>query len=370
MTVAVVGLGAVGSAAAHWLAAAGHRVIGFDRWSPPHTHGSSHGESRITRATAWEGAQYVPLVRRANELWDALEQECKESLRARCGGLFVGFPDEYHVAGSRDSAERTGLAYEVLPAEEIARRWPHLVVPDGMVGFLDPGAGVLYPERILRALHRTAISRGAQLHCDEAVTSWRADGDGVCVTTARGARHADRLILCTGSWMPEVLAPLGASLTVERLSLHWFEERAGAPPFRAEDSPVLLLSDGHGHATAVFPALGGCIKAAGHGSGEYVTAESVDRDIRVTDIAPVESLVRRYLPRHLGAHQRSATCLYTNTPHGHFIVDHHPEHPQIVLGSPCNGFGFKFASATGEMLAAMAVSGAMPVDPTPWQLPR
>jgi sarcosine oxidase len=369
-TVAVVGLGAIGSAAAHALAAAGHRVLGFDRWSPPHTHGSTHGESRITRATAWEGAQYVPLVRRANELWGALEQESDAALRAQCGGLFIGRPDEYHVAGSRDSAERTGLPYELLEGGEIVRRWPHLVVPDGMVGFVDPGAGVLYPERILRVLHRAATSHGAQLHFDEAVTSWRADGDGVCVSTARRTTHADRLILCTGAWMPEVLTPLGVSLTVERLTLHWFAERADAPEFHAEDTPVLLLSDGHGHATAAFPTLGGCIKAAGHGSGEFATAESVDRDIRVTDIAPVEALVRRYLPHHLGAHQHSATCLYTNTPHGHFILDHHPEHPQIVLGSPCNGFGFKFASASGEILANLAVNAPLLVDATPWRLPR
>lgn len=370
LTVAVVGLGAVGSAAAHWLAAAGHRVLGFDRWAPPHTHGSTHGESRITRATAWEGAQYVPLARRANELWDALEAESREVLRSRCGGLFIGLPDEYHIRGSRDSADRTGLPYEVLPSDEVTRRWPYIVVPDGMVGFLDPGAGVLYPERILRAQHRAAMQRGARLQFDEPVTSWRADGDGVSVTTDRGTIRADRLILCAGAWMPDVLAPLGVTLTVERLTLHWFAERAEAPPAGAGQAPVLLLSDGHGHATAAFPVLGGCIKAAGHGSGEYATATTVDRDIRVTDIAPVEALVRRYLPRHIGAHQRSATCLYTNTPHGQFILDRHPEHPQIVLGSPCNGFGFKFASATGEMLAAMAVDAEPPVDPTPWRLPR
>lgn len=370
LSVIVVGLGAVGSAAAHWLAAAGHRVRGFERWRPPHTHGSTHGESRITRATAWEGAQYVPLVRRANELWDALADEAGAVLRARCGGLFIGHPDEYHVAGSRDSAQRTALPYEMLEAAEITRRWPHLVVPEGMVGFSDPGAGVLYPERILQALHQAAIARGAELHFDEAVTSWRPEGTGVAVTTARGTTHADRLILSTGAWMPEVLAPMGVSLQVERLTLHWFEVRADAPRFGAEETPVLLLSDGHGHGTAAFPTLGGCIKAAGHGSGEFTTAATVDRDIRVTDIAPVETLVRRYLPRHLGAHQHSSTCLYTNTPHGHFILDHHPEHSQIVLGSPCNGFGFKFASATGEILAAMAVGAVPPVDPTPWRFPR
>lgn len=369
-TVIVVGLGAVGSAAAWRLAAAGHHVIGFDRWSTPHTHGSTHGESRITRVTAWEGSQYVPLAKRANVLWDLLQQSTPAILGARSGALFVGLPDEYHVAGSRASAERAGLPYEMLSQAEMARRWPHLEVRDDMVGFLDPSGGVLYPERIVRAMHSAARQAGAALHFDEAVTSWRADGDGVSVSTARGVTRADRLVLCTGAWMPDVLAPLGVPLTIERQTLHWFRERAEAPPFHADATPVLLLSDGHGHTTAAFPTLGGCIKTAGHGSNEYGTAETIDRDIRVTDIAPVETLVRRYLPQHLGAHQQSATCLYTKTPDGHFILDQHPEHPQIVLASPCNGIGFKFASATGEILAALATGGSTVVDPSPWRLRR
>lgn len=369
LSVIVVGLGAVGSGALHALAAAGHRVVGFDRWSPPHTHGSTHGESRITRATAWEGAQYVPLVKRANLLLDSLEAKAGHPLRARSGGLFVGYTHEYHVSGSIASAEATGLPYELLERDELARRWPHLHVPEGMVGFLDPGAGVLYPERIVRTQQTMARSAGAELRLDEPVTGWRAEGTGVVVTTGQGTTRADRLILCTGAWMPEVLATLGVTLRVERQTLHWFAERPDAPPLDVAHTPVLLLSNGEGHATAAFPALNGCIKAAGHGSGEFGDVASIDRDIRVTDIAPVEQLLHRFLPQHIGAHQQSATCLYTNSPSGHFIIDRHPEHPQIVLGSPCNGFGFKFAAATGEMLAALATDAALPVDPAPWRLP-
>lgn len=369
MNVVVVGLGAVGSAAVQALTAAGHRVTGFDRWSPPHTHGSTHGESRITRATAWEGAQYVPLVRRANELIAQLASTSDRPLRAATGGLFVGFTHEYHIAGSIASAEAAGLPYELLERDELARRWPHLRVPEGMVGFLDPGAGVLYPERILRAQQRVAVAAGADIRLDERVTAWRADGAGVAVTTDRGSTRADRLILCTGAWMPETLAALGVTLRVERQTLHWFAERPDAAPFDAAHTPVLLLSNGAGHTTAVFPSLGGCIKAAGHGSNDFGDADSIDRDIRVTDIAPVEQLLHRYLPQHIGAHQQSATCLYTNTPSGHFILDRHPEHPQVVLGSPCNGFGFKFAAATGEILAALATDAAPAIDPSPWRLP-
>jgi sarcosine oxidase len=366
----VVGLGALGSAAALHLARAGWDVLGIDRWTPPHRHGSTHGESRITRATAWEGAQYVPLVARANAILADLAAESGLTLGVRCGGLFVGRAHEFHIAGSKASADATGLPYELLDRAAMARRWPEVVVPEGMVGFFDPGAGVLYPERIVETQLRLAEQAGAEFVFEAEVLDHGVDGDAAWVRTAAGAVHADRVLLCAGAWMPDVLEELGVALTVERVSQHWFRERAGAPARHAGIAPVLLASDGHGHATAAFPTLDGRIKGAGHGSGVFTTADVVDREIRPADIAPVESLLRQWLPQHIGAHSESATCLYTCTPHQQFILDRHPEHPQLLYGSACNGFGFKFAAASGEILAALAQGVAPPVDPTPWRLPQ
>lgn len=367
--VIVVGLGAVGSAAAWRLAAAGHRVLGFDRWSPPHAFGSTHGESRVTRVSAWEGAQYVPLVRRANALWSELASASGTLLFQQSGGLFLGRDEDLYVAGSRASADAHGAPYEMLDAREVRRRWPHLAPYEWMVGFHDPGAGILRPEAILRAEHAAARAGGAALHPGEAMRDWRVEGDGVVVTTARGEYRAERLILCTGAWMPALLAPLGLDLRVERTTQHWFAVEPGAPAMGPEEAPIVLACDDGVHATAIFPALDGAVKVAAHGSGDFVTAEGVDRAIQPRDIAPARTMVRRYVPRGIGAHLRGAACLYTHTPSGHFILDRHPEHPQVVLGSPCGGFGFKFSAATGEVLAALATGGVPPVDPTPWRLP-
>jgi len=51
------------------------------------------------------------------------------------------------------------------------------------------------------------------------------------------------------------------------------------------------------------------------------------------------------------------TCLFTNTPDEHFILDLLPGYPQIVIASPCSGHGFKFASVIGEILADLAQRG-------------
>lgn len=370
MQVIVVGLGAVGSAAAWRLAEMGHRVTGLDRWSPPHVHGSTHGETRITRVTAFEGAAYVPLVQRANALWRTLPGAPEEPHGCQNGGLFLAPAEDLLIAGSILSAEVTGVPFELLDAEEVVARWPHLTPSEGQVGFVDPGAGLLFPERIVRAMFARARALGAALRTDETMTDWRADGVGVAVTTDRGSYRADALILCTGAWMTEVLAPLGVGLLVERQTLHWFAAPHDAPPFGPEHAPIHLVADARTHVTGVFPTVDGAIKVAIHGGGEFAPVEQIDRSVRVGEIEEAAGVLRRFFPRLLGAHLRSATCLYTITPSGDFILDRHPEHPQVALGSPCNGFGFKFSAATGEALACLATGAPPPVDLAPWRLPR
>jgi len=236
-------------------------------------------------------------------------------------------------------------------------------VPEGMIGVVDPGAGILLPEPILEAMHASARHHRADLRFDEPLVSWAADGAGVTVTTSRETLRADALILATGAWMTEQLAPLGIPLTIERQTLHWFDARRDAPV-----RPVLIVTDGHDHATVIFPTRDGQVKAAGHGTNEECDPDSVDRMIRTSDITPVAKLLDTWLPGDAGMHRRAATCLYTRTPSGHFILDHHPAHRRVVLASPCNGYGFKFASAVGEGLAALVTGDEPAVSLAPWRI--
>lgn len=362
----VVGLGAVGSAAAFHLARAGAAVVGFDRWRPPHRFGSTHGESRITRATAWEGARYAPLVARAQRLWQELAQRTAHRYFDACGGLFVGHPHEYHVAGSLASARAAGLAHELLDRAEIARRYPWLVVPEGMVGFVDPGAGVLAPERIVEDQLAAATTLGAELRFDVDVHGFDAQGDGVRVETTAGRFTADALVLSAGGWLAQLDGWTGPALEVERVTQHWFDEPVGVAP--RLDAPVLLLSDGADHATAVFPTRAGRIKVAGHGSARVGPIAALDREIDADDVAGAERVLREFLPRHAGSHRDSSSCFYTRTPSGHFVIDRMPGAPQVAFASACNGFGFKFSAAVGEALAALALGAELPVDVSPWRL--
>ena len=88
----VAGLGGMGSAAAYHLAGRGERVLGLERFTPAHDKGSSHGQSRIIRQAYFEDPAYVPLLLRAYELWERLEEETSEDLMTLSGGLMIGPP--------------------------------------------------------------------------------------------------------------------------------------------------------------------------------------------------------------------------------------------------------------------------------------
>lgn len=365
--IVVAGLGAAGAAAAWHLSASGHTVIGLERWRPPHPHGSSHGETRLTRVTAFEGPQYVPLAQRAHELWRQLERQSGQQLFEQVGVLFVGQAHETIVAGTAGSAQHHAVACQRLSPGEAVLRLPGLRIAAAEQVLCDPGAGILRLEQCLGAFLSVAARAGAELRFGEPMLGWEIDGDGVSVETAQGRIRADALIIAMGAWMPPLLEPLGLACVIERQTMHWFE--AGVPD--EPDRPVLLASDGHDHATVIFPPRGGFVKVAGHGSANVApTPEAVDREVHPEDIAAAATALDRWLPGRHGALHHARTCLYTRTPQGHFLLDRHPAHPQVVLASPCNGFGFKFAPATGELLAALALREQPRVWSPSWRFPQ
>src|SRR6266496_1847299 len=103
--VIIVGLGAMGSAAAFHLARRGQRVLGLDRFAPPHAYGSSHGKTRIIREAYFEHPLYVPLIQRAYELWAELESGSGSRLFRQTGGLMIGRPESAVVSGAKRSAQ-------------------------------------------------------------------------------------------------------------------------------------------------------------------------------------------------------------------------------------------------------------------------
>jgi sarcosine oxidase len=348
--VVVVGLGAMGSATAYHLARRGYRVLGVDRFGPGHSNGSSHGDSRIIRELYYEHPLYVPLVRRAYDLWIELEAESDSTLMHLTGGLMLGRPEAGVVAGSRAAAIEHHIPYEELPAREIRRRFPVLEPPDDFVGIWDGRAGYLEPETATGAHLRLAERAGATLRFGETVVAWSDRG----VTTTAGRYTADRIVLAAGAWMTSLVPEL--PLVVERQVLVWFD---GSYP-----GPVVLCEHEPGQASYWFPRLDTGVKASLYHGGETVAdPNTVRRSVDAGEIQALRTALASVVPSLARAPVRDCTtCLFTNTPDARFVIDRHPEHSNVVLLSPCSGHGFKFASAIGEAGADL-VTGRPPFIP-------
>jgi sarcosine oxidase len=356
--VIVVGLGAMGSAAALHLARRGRRVLGLERFTPAHDRGSSHGNSRIIRQAYFEDPAYVPLVLRSYELWREAERAAEVELLTITGALMIGAPGSEAVEGSLRSARQWGLDHEVLDAASLARRFPTFAPDPGTVAVFEPGAGVLRPELAVSTLLRLAAEAGAELRFSEPALGWAGGGD-VSVTTAGGTVRADRLVVCPGAWAPDLLADLGVPLTVERQVQFWFEPAGDVEAFGPGRFPVWLWDDGDRmfYGLPAIDGAAGGVKAAWHRAGQRCDPDALDRAVSAGEVDEIRETVRRRVPLLPGRFLRGVPCMYTNTPDEHFVLGFHPRHPQVVVACGFCGHGFKFAPVIGEIVADLLVDG-------------
>lgn len=362
--VTVIGLGAFGSAVAHSLAERGYSVLGLDRFQPPHDRGSSHGGSRMIREAYFEAPFYVPLVQLAYERWAALEQRSGVRLLEMTGGLVVGPEAGELVTGCLASAAEHGLAFERLTAQEVGNLYP-FVPPAGAAAVLEPRAGILAPEACIEAFLRLATDAGAALRFGEPVESWELQGGTVLVRTARGEYRARRLVVCAGAWTGSLFPDLGLPLTVERTVQYWFRPtltEPGDPDSRLTLCPVWAWEYQAGKIWYGFPDRGEGVKMGLHHGRAIPGPEALDREVGEHEIDFMRKLLGRYMPEASGPCLRTAACMYTNTPEGHFLIDRHPGHSQVWFATGGSGHGFKFASALGGLLAAAVVEEEVGFD--------
>lgn len=354
----VLGAGGVGSAAMWQLARRGLRVLGLDRFAPPHDRGSSHGQTRIIRQAYFEHTDYVPLALESYRLWAELEQHAGKRLLYPTGLLEMGPPDGIVVPGVLRAAREHGLDVEELSAREATERWPAFRAADDMAAVFERTAGFLRVEECVRAALVASQDSGAELRVGVNVLGWSSADDGVHVETSAGRFTAQRLVITAGAWAGPLLADLDLRLLVRRKAVMWHESDdahtrmdAGFPCYLFETPSGIFYG---------FPELDGRgLKAAEHSGGEAVNDPlTVDRSLREEDKAPVEAFLRAHLPAAKIPCREHSVCLYTMSPDESFIVDRHPGDERVVFAAGLSGHGFKFAPALGAALADMAAHGA------------
>ena len=354
----VIGLGAMGSATLDQLARrepGARRILGLEQYPARHTLGSSHGHHRMIRRSHWVPA-FRPLVDRAWELWRDLEAETGVDLLRITGEVALLGADSVRMLRASDDNELAGTR-DLLDEATLQQQFPGFRLDEGMLATYEATAGYLRPEEAVEAAMQRAQANGAVVRRPEAVLGWAVDGDGVVVTTASGEERADRLVLCAGAYTEELLRERGLPLQVVRIVNAYFEpERPdlwnvenGAPDF------LIGVPGASYYGMSSVDGIG--VKIGHHYHGEQTTARTIRRDVDDAEVQALRDVLDRFMPGSTGTVKAVATCMYTMTPDENYIIETHPEHPQVSYACGFSGTGFKFTPVIGEIMADLASSG-------------
>ena len=363
---AVIGLGAMGSAALAHLAARGRKVIGFEAFSPAHSLSSSHGDSRIIRLGYFEDPSYVPLLRRAYENWRALERDTGTDVLTITGVLQIGRPDSPIVSGTLASCHAYGLDHQVLDAGAMAQRYPAFALDPDEIAVFEAQGGFVRPEAAVAAHLALARRHGAAMRMATRVTALEPDDAGVTLRLGAERIRVRRVVVATGPWIAELVPALAALATPIRQVVAWYEPKDAAATALGT-MPVFLRDAGPVGSFFGFPALDGAgVKVGKHAHFREAIGDPdhPNAPVNEADTALLDDFIARRLPLAAGARRDTATCRYTMLPGEDFLLDQLPGEPNIVVASPCSGHGYKFASVVGEILADLAENGATgwPID--------
>ncbi|WP_028745856.1 N-methyl-L-tryptophan oxidase [Rhizobium mesoamericanum] len=356
--VAVIGLGAMGSAALSFLAARGAKTIGIDAYFPAHALSSSHGDSRLIRLGYFEDPSYVPLLQRAYRNWRDLETRLRADVLTITGVLQIGADDGKVVAGTRASCRMHGLPHEVLDRADMARRFPAFQLDEDEIAVLDPQGGYLRPEVAVMGYLKLAAQDGAVLHFGERVTVIETSDGGVKIRTADGQYRAKKVVVATGSWIAELVPQLQAHAVPIRQVVAWYQPRDG---FATEPQrmPCFLRDEGAEGSYFGFPAIGvDGVKVGRHAHfREPIDPNQPNPPVNDADTSLLDGFISKRVPAAAGLRVNAVTCRYTMLPSEDFLLDLAPGNPNVVVASPCSGHGFKFTSVVGEILADLALEG-------------
>jgi sarcosine oxidase len=360
--VIVVGLGGAGSSAVYHLARRGIRVLGIDQAGPANDSGSSHGGSRIVRLAYAEGPDFVPLLLRAHELWDELGDVVGQPVLHRCGVLFIGRPGSEVVADTLASARDYKFTHETLSASQLRLRSPRIAVVEDVDACLDPRAGIVVPEEVVKLHSRLAGEHGATLHYNEPLVEWSASEAGAVARTTSGTHEAGYIVFCSGAWSTRLLGALVRPLRVQRQVQHWFEvlpEHAAA--FDPACFPVHVWDDDHlFYCMPMLDGSAGGLKCCLERNPPETTPEQIDRSITPEEIATVQRTLGYHLPGIAGRWLRSSVCMYAATADNRFLIGPIPGAPRVVMAAGLGGHGFKFTPAIGELVADIVEQQANP----------
>lgn len=363
----VIGLGAVGSAALYFLSKGIPSVLGIDRFDPPHSMGSSHGETRISRLAVGEGQEYVKLAKRSQDIWHSLEEESSEKLFCRVGGILLDSGtqswNKYGGSSFFDTtckiAESEAIPHEILHREMIQKRFPGFELGDEARGYVEPSAGYVFPERIIRTQLELAEKNGAKIQINQPVQSIRQNNGWVEIELSQERIRARQVLISAGGWIKDFLGvEEKIKFKICRQVLHWVAVQKGSPMAKLDS--VFMWGYGPNPTDFLygFPSLDGeTLKIATEQFDETGHPDLLQRSVSQAEKDRFwEEKLRGKFRGLLPKITKSEVCFYTLSPDAKFVIHNHPQMDRVKVVSACSGHGFKHASALGEELAEELLS--------------
>lgn len=361
--VIVIGAGSMGMAAGYFLAKSGKSTLLLDSFNPPHNKGSHHGDTRIIRYAYGEGAEYVPLALKAQELWNDLEIESGKRLFLQTGVLNVGPEKSDFIQNIISSSKTYSLPLDVLDSSEVNSRWPGISLSTEYIGCFEPTSGVLKCEECIEAYRELAIKHGAEILTNSRVKEVDIQDNRVTIRTENQTFQANSLIVSAGAWSGELLSQLDLNLPLEpvRKTFAWFE--ADENLYNHKHFPAFAFETTQGLHYG-FPSIDGAgLKVGRHDGGEKINPDNAIPGFGELpeDEADLVQFLNAFMPKNPKL-KYGKTCIYTLTPDEDFIIDLHPNYPNVAIASGFSGHGFKFSSAVGQVLAELIIAGKTEQD--------
>ena len=357
--VAVIGTGSIGSMALWQLARSGVSAIGFEQYGIAHDQAAAGGETRIFRTAYLEGAEYVPILQRALDLWRELEAESGRDLLTLNGGLMIGHRDSEAMHNVMASISEFELSHEVLDAEAMSARYPqHVMAPDE-TAILDHAAGVLRPEFAVAAAAYRARTLGAELRSHERVLDIAAGSDSVTVRTDEREYTVEQAIVTAGPWTSKYAPSLAPHIGPRRLVMTWYQAEDVAR-WRPDACPIFIRDSEDAHIFGLPTVDGGSVKVAPHSDdldAAFDDADTLDRNVAVEAVRGINAAVARHLRGLIPEPVRVSAYMDGYTSDSHGIVGRAPGAENVWLLGAFSGHGFKMAPAFGQIATDLVTRG-------------
>ena len=368
--VIIIGLGAMGSAASYYLSKNGVKVLGLDTYEPPHKLGSSHGHTRVIREAYHEGTSYVPIVKRAYELWNELDHEIEDKLILEYGGMYLGDDGKY-LSDAKKSAKKYDIPIKEFSSKEIKEKYNILNPPNNFKGLLENRSGAVFPEKAISNFLSKSINNGSSHNYNEKVIGWEKQSKFYKVETDKNNYFAEKLIFSSGAWIKNLVPSLKLPVKIERQVLFWFDPIKDKDKFHYSNMPNTGWDLDNGMEFYTQPNIENKgFKVAMHHNGKFISEDDLNRESNADDLSMVQNFLEEYIPLANGKIIDSRVCVYTNTPDLDFIIDFYPNDENLIICSPCSGHGFKFTPAIGEICSELVINNGTNYDLSEFSIKR